>query len=440
MVIGASGITKMRNNIHQSERAKARWSILREALLKNKNATSTYFNIEKPNDITNEEVRLNKHSIHKFAGFQMLQRRSVENQDNFEIVEYDVPIGVRCGDTSEQENSLPLIQVRTKERKFIKTKPSLEELTSHVHFGVDNTGNTRVWDCANVLAFLIMGEKMIPKSSGGDEDLLYSSNVPFIGLADILSLASFKKATSSKERVEMKRIRVIELGSGMAALPSLSLSMLEKIRNPVSNLHFPTIDITITDGHPKAVQSNVNCVKLTHDREKDVDTNFYTASNIECRQLLWKGNQEGAVECAELLQSCNNNQANSEPDFFDLVLVSDCTHFTDFHADLAVTIGRLLRVGGVCILCQPRRGISLDLFVALLHSMNQCESHSPLFQVDLHKDYNKKMSDRHQRLVAERNDLYDANIHYPLYLTVKKLREFSEERDTDRAKDHVKNR
>jgi hypothetical protein len=27
---------------------------------------------------------------------------------------------------------------------------------SHVHYGVDDTGNTRVWDCSNVLAFLIM--------------------------------------------------------------------------------------------------------------------------------------------------------------------------------------------------------------------------------------------------------------------------------------------
>ena len=163
---------------------------------------------------------------------------------------------------------------------------------------------------------------------------------------------------------------------------------------------------------------------------------------------------------------------------YDLVLVSDCTHFTEFHADLAVTIGRVLRVGGVCILCQPRRGTSLRLFMEVIHSMNnnkntnknnsyihihgedkanhhednENDTQSPLFEMDLHKDYNREISQLHQSFLQDEDEdetntntntktnNYEPNIHYPLLLILKKKRDFQEDIDTNRALGHVKNR
>ena len=484
-------VKEMKNSNHQSDRAKARWSILRDALLKNKTATnSSSSNLRDKNAANDGSV--NKHSIHKFPGFQMLQRSIVqdtlhpENKDEYEIVEYEVPIGmseyIRGHDeggnnsskleTSRGDGSCSSILVRTKERKLNETRLSLEELTSHAHFGVDNTGNTRVWDCSNVLAFLVMGEKMLPinasANGGKDEgDKIYSKNLPFIGLRDILSLATHQSGANINER---KMLRVLELGSGMAALPSLALSMLDKPRQgriEIENMcphDLPYIDVTITDGHPKAIQNNIVCAKLmqqlhvlvesSNDHEEN-STNICAKNNIRCRELLWKANKVGANECAELMKNSDGGHSTQSP--FDLVLVSDCTHFTDFHADLAVTIGRVLRIGGVCILCQPRRGTSLDLFIELIHAMNgdgrgiigcrQSEENEenindPLFQVDLHREYSQEISARHQSLLDEKNELYEPNIHYPLLLILKKLREYSEETDTDRAtcREHVKNR
>ena len=601
----------MRNSKDQSERAKARWSILRDALLqsqtskKKKGSTRTRTELGVPN---NEDVDLdldakgkgkgrgiNKHSIHKFPGFQMLKRRTVQKNaadmdEEHEILEYEIPmghihIGTRRqpnvnmnvnmnmnmnvnmnmnmnGDDNDDgdgvngynKNSYPkYLLLRTKERKIFQTKLTLEELTSHVHYGVDNTGNTRVWDSSNVLAFLVMGDKAVPVTStsasasasastierNNEDDrilggLVCSTKPPFIGIKDMLSLSTIK---SAEESIERKTLRVLELGSGMAALPSLALSMINSSTNINTNTHTNAgqldtdeascnmtqvwqdehiyIDATITDGHPKAVQNNMACVKMNMNMKMNMqmDTNLTNETNIHlqtntntntinnacirCCPLLWKANKDGAKECIDLMRNTNTNK-NAEdsstattmnttqtptppipiPIPYDLVLVSDCTHFTEFHADLAVTIGRVLRVGGVCILCQPRRGTSLGLFMELIHSINNNKnanknnsyinihgedkaSHhednenenkndiqSPLFEMDLHKDYNREISQLHQSFLQDEDETntntktnnYEPNIHYPLLLILKKKRDFQEDIDTSRALGHIKNR
>ncbi len=488
----------MSNSQHQSERAKARWSILRDALLKNqrayKNTDSTIHNITSGNvsestDISGT-VSVNKHSIHKFPGFQMLKRRTIQNpmildnNNEYEIFEYEVPIGInavrevamhRGSDNNDEKNESkeirnvgvskvhPCVLARTKERKLNETRLSLQELTSHSHYGVDNTGNTRVWDCSNVLAALIMGKKILPDANLNESscDLQFSTNSPFLGLDDILSLGTRTGCIQQNDVNTKKMLRVLELGSGMAALPSLALSMLDRKKSmrrqggsvPIA-ADIPKIQITITDGHPKAVQNNRACVNLTHSCN---DHEVEDESNVQCCKLSWKANEAGANECNELMKCKRTLQDHDDASQgqgslpFDLILVSDCTHFTDFHADLAVTIGRLVRVGGVCILCQPCRGSSLGLFIDVLHAMNGVgpistdTDVSPLFQVDLHRDYNKEITAHHLRLLDRAGDVrndafYDPNIHYPLILTLKKLREYDEVKDTEKAKERVKNR
>ena len=385
------------------------------------------------------------------------QRTEIAN-DEYEIIEYQVPIETSAIQHLHEQNDESIskkdccLLIRTRERKVHSAKLSIQELMSHVHHGVDNTGNTRVWDCSNVLASLIMGEKAMPmpmsaslvqKEMMGEGGLIFSTDSPMIGLKDILSLASRAEESTNNGR---KILKVLELGGGMAALPSLALAALEN--NTFQGMHndIPYIDVTITDGHPTAVENNTVCSKLT--QQLAVCSNDENArDNIHCYPLLWKANEDGVKECNALMKNSQRDHHHSQL-AFDLVLVSDCTHFTEFHADLAATIGRLLRIGGVCILCQPRRGESLKMFIELIHAMNTNYKDDvdgdgsciPLFKMDLYNQYSETLFTSHERLVDDKNEYYDANIHYPLLLTLKKMRTYSEEIDTGKAVHHVKHR
>ena len=442
----------MSNSSHQSERAKARWSILRKALLNNDGRPLISCNNTNRSDKKATSISSSKeHSIHRFAGFQMLKRRTIPKEDlqnmlllseidektkvegsqESIVVEYEMLF------SSLDSPALSKITVRTLERETLGMKLSMKELMSHVHFGVDNTGNTRVWDCSNVLAFLVMGEKDVPpviEALHQAHEFNYSTDMPFVGLKDVLSLATDTNMNGINER---KLLRVLELGAGMAALPSLALAALDlKYRNK-QETSVPRIHVTITDGHPNAVENNVSCSQLTQQLyECNNDTN-----GIRCHSLLWKANNIGKQECDEVMKNMSSSEtmmlSNCVP--FDLMLVSDCTHFSDFHADLAATIGRMLRINGICLLCQPRRSASLRKFIQVLDAMNEGEhEHGPLFQVDLHQKYSKEIYDRHRQLLNEKNDIYDATIHYPLLLVLKKLREYHEDQDTCKAISFVK--
>lgn len=509
---------------HHSERAKARWAILRNALLSNSNSNSSSRNNNNSttesfrdytandndshctstehNSKTSTSILIKEHSIHRFSGFQMLKRKTINvkasldviisegcklaanvespnsSSSSQEIAEYEIPFEVsalhyprnedggycaarNCHNDSSNINSSGnnVVTIRTMERKHIKTKLSMKELMSHIHYGVDNTGNTRVWDCSNVLAFLIMGEKAIPSiinttshnndnSKGDHLEYVYSKNEPFIGLSDILSLANDRNSTHCVH--ERKLLRVLELGAGMAALPSLALAALHmQYRSRNNNetekgrqTSIPRIHVTITDGHPNAVENNIACARLTQEL---YDCNSSDDGNdISCHHLLWKANAIGKQECDELMKIMRHNDTNvctssnhaqREKIPFDLLLVSDCTHFTDFHIDLAATIGRMLRINGICLLCQPQRGESLKKFIQVIDAINSnCTAKKgPLFQVDLHQVYNEDIYTRHGNLLDEKSEQYDANIHYPLLLALKKVREHHEDEDTETA-------
>ena len=412
-----------------------------------------------------------------------------------EIAEYEIPFEVSAlhshsprnknggycgtrnghGDSSNINSSgnNDVVTIRTLERKNINTKLSMKELMSHVHYGVDNTGNTRVWDCSNVLAFLIMGEKATPRvnmgittshnndsdnSKGDHLEYVYSKNEPFIGLSDILSLANDRNSTHCVVH-ERKLLRVLELGAGMAALPSLALAALHmqyrsrsRNNNGTENgngheTSIPRIHVTISDGHPNAVENNIVCSRLTQELYDCYNCNSSDdGKDISCHPLLWKANAIGKQECDDLMKNMSHHNANActsstrnhaqrEKIPFDLMLVSDCTHFTDFHVDLAATIGRMLRIDGICLLCQPQRGESLKNFIQVIDAMNSnCNAEKgPLFQVDLHKVYNEEIYTRHSNLLDEKSEQYDANIHYPLLLALKKLRDYHEDEDTETA-------
>lgn len=400
-----------------SQRAKGRWAILRNALKSR----------------SREDDPSSRYSIHKFAGFQILDRNELSETEskllsescNLDVIpathviaEYKIPVMSKILGT----NFEPILKVRTTERKIVKH--DIKELVSHQVYGVDNTGNTRVWDSSNVLAYLIMSEKKLVHHSiemakrNTDEDDFYSNNVPFIGLEDILSLASCKTIAEPQGK-----LRVLELGAGMAGLPALSLLSLESFRYKEKLDNIPKIEVCLSDGHPLCVENNKICAKLTHNLGRAC-----------CEKHLWKSDDEGLKECESLLTSIDHiydTPEGSKGRNFDLIVVSDCTHFIEFHTDLAATIGRLLRIQGKCIMCQPHRGKSLMKFIRIAESINYGKKScsGPLFKIELHDIFNEKIYDMHKQYVVQLENIYEPNIHRPLLLTLTKLRHFEENAD-----------
>jgi hypothetical protein len=249
---------------------------------------------------------------------------------------------------------------------------------------------------------------------------------------------------SQIKSIPKKVLNVVELGAGMCALASLFLATVVGVND--NNVHVRAI---VTDGHPHSVLNNECCARLNHmssSVQTTMEKNVFVA-----HKLLWKGNEEGAAECKVLRQKYLSHDAsgtiNEDQAFFDLCIVSDCTHFKEFHADLAITIARLLRVGGKCICMQPARGRTLEQFIDLLRDMNRgdddCGGGNELFEICLYDNYNHHVSQKHCELIENTdscNIVYKPSIHYPLLLELKKKRTFVEHLDGKVALEHMKHR
>jgi hypothetical protein len=548
------------------KRARARWAILRSALLKQSTSVSHPNENDRhlPPSSNVNTVDENNVSIHRFQGFCLIHRseipwvslnnlnRSLNNSNNdiasidydsdsFQCIQYEIPkLSLPLLSTANTQKSLlqsPL-KIRTIERNLKKCqKVTLKELASHLHFGVDNTGNTRVWDCSSTLAYLIFsGEdtysnshpkrtsSTLMKETKSDHDLdtiiakyipqickyqpynniendnhdyangvpnnpLAQTSSPPIGLSSIFSLSSLSPSNQSDSSRQYSNctLNVIELGSGMAALPSLFLSSLQHfIHNYKRNNHpscadmnenkindsthikifdnIPNIKVTITDGHPNCIQNNKLCTNLLDDiytttnnsDDRDLQPIPITHENnqcqnssidVHCQQLLWKTCSGGVKECQQLVEQRCGYNTNYHDDGttsttpsrtqFDLCLVSDCIHFVDFHDALIATIGRLLRVGGLCLLCQPCRGDTLRKFVERVEFVNSngLERYGwvTLFDIQIYHKYDKKIMDAHEYYSGNHKDVYDFHIHYPVLLCLRKMRQYDETVDTHAA-------
>ena len=133
---------------------------------------------------------------------------------------------------------------------------------------------------------------------------------------------------------------------------------------------------------------------------------------------------------------------------YHLVLASDCVHFQQSHDGLLTTIARTLAVGGIALLCQPRRGDSLKNFMALVDAVN---GGRPLFRVTLLENFSPKVSSMHSSLVlgddsqnssdsAALRQLasaqYDPDRHRPLLLALRKMRSYDEDVDGEMVRNH----
>lgn len=186
-------------------------------------------------------------------------------------------------------------------------------------------------------------------------------------------------------------LQVLELGAGMAGIAGLSMATATTGK----------IQVTITDGHCECVMNNKVHVILN---------DFPECANIKVEKLLW-------------------NTDLHESSKIDLLLCSDCTHFQEHHASLAVTIASLLRIGGVAILCQPPRGNSLNNFITCVESMNG------ILSIQQMVEYDEKVTSCHVKELGT-NPCYDPNIHYPYIVLLTKTRPVADV-DRRRAVQHV---
>eukprot|EP00980_Cylindrotheca_fusiformis_P019954 scaffold7025_cov123-Cylindrotheca_fusiformis.AAC.13 len=427
----ASIIDNESNDSLNTDRAKARWSILRNALLAAKNPTSA---------VPNKD---HYHSIHRFGGYQLLKPQVIESKkcdcwDALKRFQWDdgsssnedqklqnlqvailalaacFPAG-QCLDIITRNGSLvgpdlflsmmkdrlhPAVHLAlvsedtpsrttilvqegknasnsstrcfqyvldsacslfTREPMEMRRRLTLQDLISHRTNGVDNTGNICVWDSERTLACL-----------------LYHHYNDFGFLEDPTN--------------------ILELGTGMAGLAATSLGL----RLAQKQQH--TVNITLTDGHSEGVENNVINQYLTKAFYSDNPKHPYHMLDIFVQVLLWT--------------TTSVSQLPSQ----DVVMVSDCTHFQNFHAALAITTLRSLRVGGKAIFCQPNRGDSLNNFVSLLASTRATALVS-LDWID-----HPVIEEAHQRALNEEKDgVYDENLHHPRILFVTKLRELTDQ-------------
>jgi predicted nicotinamide N-methyase len=371
---------------------------------------------------------------------------------------------------------------------------SLQDLVSHrtgtgghgYGYGVDNTGNVCVWDSERTLAYLLYH---------------HFEDFPPFG-------CDYERDPDSSKQQQQQRVDVrsiMELGTGMAGLAavSLGLRLVQRQQHAKDNddddanlIHANiNVNVTLTDGHPDAVLNNrinqrLTAVALssaknstatattttdgntqtqtTHHNVHPRHPHPYQCLRVQCQPLLWTTEWE-------LNRNMNMNHSSSchdhQQDPQDIILVSDCTHFQNFHAALACTTLKLLCIGGTAIFCQPPRGDSLQNFMnvlsttttasttaavgdidkddTIIHTPTQhshttepptkpllswewwthpvvTQKHEQALQEypphDAHDDHNDAHDHTHNMMYH----IYDPNLHRPKILLVRKLRELTE--------------
>ena len=466
--------SSLRSDSKSSERARQRWAILRSALLGAGTADANAHTAdgtagdkdgECDNNGSNSAAAVVKSSasIHRFAGFQLLDRRVLDNNEisalneeegiagdddehEYEYAEYTIPIPLA---------STTSVKVRTRERRKQRTssgthsmgntaisrKKRMRGLLSHRLHGVDNTGQSCVWDSESTLTHCLFASSAADGDTRcGDGSSSAAPSLPVLplGIHSIMSLAVKTNVSSENSAAKAKRkLRVIELGAGMAGLAGLSLAAFGMSNHITSSVDFGIdIELTLTDGHPDAVKSNRICAALTSQLYANDDSN--DNKKISYQRLLWNDGEEGVADCNALTQ---NGQGR-----YQLCLASDCVHFQEFHAALLATIGRLLDVGGICLLCQPRRADSLENFMKVVDAVNGAadaddgDGQGQIFEMNLYERYNQRLWDMHVAELNKDDEIYDPTIHYPLMLVLKKVGEYEEVVHTAAAVRHVKER
>jgi len=419
----------------KKERVKARWTLLREALIGSQSSALK-----------------NKHSMNSFAGFQVLDRTFIQD-----VAEYS-DLVEKCKNADEGQdgeassfeswdfvqNSYTCkrggkihfvtrevkLQPQQSQQQFTSQsmKSRVEALLSHRFHGVDNTGNVRVWDAEATLAGFLLSVLLSEEFDGfGCTDLETEELTKVMDLRSRIKTALFADENTCADDSQ-ETCNILELGAGQAGLAGLAVA---SATNYLDNIK--SIQVVLTDGHPKCVENNRSCAKLLVVRERVVD--------VDSQLLLWDVSVKGAEECQRIIRDCCKPllEQSSDEGSFHMCLASDCVHFQEFHDGLFATIARTLKVGGIALLCQPKRGSSLANFMTMIDAVNKNESNTSngsLFHLDIMQDFHPKVSRLHRFLESTNSasTCYDPNWHRPILLVMTKMRSFDEHVDGELAR------
>uniref|UniRef100_UPI00358DE4CA centromere protein O-like n=1 Tax=Myxine glutinosa TaxID=7769 RepID=UPI00358DE4CA len=97
---------------------------------------------------------------------------------------------------------------------------------------------------------------------------------------------------------------------------------------------------------------------------------------------------------------------------FDVVVCADCLFLDDYRACLVQTIDDLLKPCGTALVFSPRRGKTLELFCELARCCKFC--------IEKTQIYDEEVWEKHCKMQANGEKIYDEDLHYPYMLTLRK--------------------
>jgi hypothetical protein len=264
-----------RLDLEKEERVKARWAMLRNALIKKKNLGD--------GGGADEDVILSSssnYSINAFPGFNLLTRTifnstgddcdtpsqaPVTNQDHHEyhLIENSYT------PSNNTSNSRPI--------SFITRETTIIDPYSHIKYnGIDNTGNVRVWDAESTLAAFLLSiildddqdivellKVKIDESCANEQQQHQSivhlrkdirSMIMTRPRSSLLRNSNSNNNKSPQSSLSDDACNILELGAGQAGLAALAIANIAHLYNSMDTIK--SLCIVITDGHPTCVANN----------------------------------------------------------------------------------------------------------------------------------------------------------------------------------------
>lgn len=182
--------------------------------------------------------------------------------------------------------------------------------------------------------------------------------------------------------------RVCELGCGMTALAGV---LLARTGLPA--------EVLLTDGNDVSVR-NVDAILSANFPSPLANT---TATTVRTCVLRW---DEPFL-----------SQPTPYDGTFDVIICADCVFFKELHTYLNRVLLKLVKPHGTVILFAPERGSTLRQF---------CELAQKDFAVQRLDTYDDVVNQRHHEALAQTEQDYDPNIHYPVLVELRPIRSGSE--------------
>uniref|UniRef100_A0A8C4QX18 Calmodulin-lysine N-methyltransferase n=1 Tax=Eptatretus burgeri TaxID=7764 RepID=A0A8C4QX18_EPTBU len=182
-----------------------------------------------------------------------------------------------------------------------------------------------------------------------------------------------------KHRNVFSSLSICELGGGSTCLAGLMLAVSSEAKQ-----------VLLTDGNERAV-ANINEM-LKRNRM----AGFLHNEGTSCRVLRWDKKDDVLGLQGQ----------------FDIVLCADCLFLDDYRACLVQTIDDLLKPCGTALVFSPRRGKTLELFCELAQCYKFC--------IEKTQIYDEEVWEKHCKLQANGEKIYDEDLHYPYMLTLRK--------------------